>query len=434
MPDQVWRPPCVFSLGFAFTNALTWSVALGTPLILLCRHLGATPVEIGLTTAFPLLVLPLQVLATSLLPYFGYKRLVILSWSLRALFLAVPLVLTMLAPEIPSPWMLHALLAAMLCFTLFRAAGTSSIFPWVYIILPEGVRGRYYATEQVVTGAAAILTMLLSAWAMSALPTYSAFTALYLLAATGSVCAVTCLGQLPDSPAPRDLHLARILRRIWPLIRSPGPFRNYLALMSALALFNSSLQPFTIYYLRVRADISDSRLFLLSGVQVAGGILTAWLARRFADRTGARPFLISSQTVTAGVCLFWLLLLNNPAVWLNQLPLACFAQGAAGSLFALGNVKYTPQLSDDNDRAYVISVLGALAGLCGGTAPILWGWFLKDSSAQSIHVPRLALFFAGNFALQLALIPRFMRLQEKDPLPLRPFGWISAVIGLGDRK
>ncbi len=76
-------------------------------------------------------------------------------------------------------------------------------------------------------------------------------------------------------------------------------------------------------------------------------------------------------------------------------------------------------------------VLGALAGICGGVAPILWGWFLKDAQAQSINVARFAGFFACNLVLQLALIPRFARIREKEPLPRIPFHRIGSAFGFG---
>jgi len=431
---SVWHPPYVFSLGFVFSNALTWMVALGTPLLLLCQQLGATPLEIGLVSAFPMLMLPLQVIATAFLRHIGYKHQAMLGWSVRAVFLLVPLGIAIVAPAEPAPWMLPALITAMLGFAIFRAVGMSATFPWIYAILPDGLRGRYFATEQVVTGISGLFIMLLSAWIIKALPVYSAFTALYTLTMLGSISAVTCLHKLPDAPAPKDLHTAHILRNIWPLIRSRGPFRSYLLLMAAIALFNTSVRPFTAYYLRGQTVVSDSHIFLLVSVQVLGGIVMAFTARRFADRIGVRSLLLGAQVIMAGVCLFWLILVLGAAGLIPLLPLAYFALGSAESLLILGNLKYTPQLSNDNDRAFVCAVLGSLAGICGGVAPILWGWFLKDAQGQSINVARFAIFFACNLILQLALIPRFARIQEKDPLPRLPFRWIGSAFGFNDKE
>ena len=430
---SVWHPPYIFSLGFVSANALTWMVALGTPLLLLCQELGASPLQIGLVSAFPMLMLPLQVLATALLRHLGYKRQAMLGWSIRAVFLLVPLGIVITAPAEPAPWMLPALMMAMLGFAIFRAMGISVTFPWIYAILPENLRSRYFSTEQVVAGVSGLFIMLLSAWVIKALPVYSAFTALYVLTMIGSISSVSCLHKLPDALAPKDMHAAHILRNIWPLIRSRGPFRSYLLLMVSIALVNTSLRPFTVYYLRGQTDVSDSHIFLLVSMQIFGGIVMAFVTRRLADRTGVRPLLLGAQIVTAGVCLFWLILVLGAAGMIHLLPLVYFAMGSAESLLVLGNLKYTPQLSNDNDRAFVCAVLGALAGICGGVAPILWGWFLKDAQGQSINVARFAGFFACNLVLQLALIPRFARLWEKDPLPRLPFRWMNSAFGFNDK-
>ncbi|MGE4488007.1 MAG: MFS transporter [Kiritimatiellales bacterium] len=430
---SIWRPPYIFSLGFAFTNALTWMVALGTPLILLCQQLKATPLEIGLVSSFPFLVLPLQVLTTALLQYLGFKRQMILCWGIRSVFLLIPLGLAIAAPTDPAPWMLPALLMAMLCFTVFRAIGGSATFPWIYAILPNRLRGHYFTTEQVMVGLSGVFTMLLSAWAMHTLTVYAAFTVLFLLAITGSVGAVTCLQKLPDAPAPRDLHITRVLLGVWPLIRTKGPFRSYLLLMLTVSLFNTSTVPFTIYYLRGQTTVGDSWIFLLTGTQVVGSIAMSFIVKHFADRTGARPLLIGSQIIMAMVCLFWGILITGATGLLHLLPLAYLGTGAATNLLTLGNIKYTPQLSNDNDRAFVISVLNSLAGFCGGVAPILWGWFLKDVQTQSINPARFSVFFLCNLIIQLALIPRFARIPEKDPLPRWSLRWVISALGLNDK-
>ena len=437
--SNLWKPPYVFGMGFAFTNAFTWMVALSTPLILLCEELGASPFEIGLVSSFGLLVLPLQVLATSLLKYLGYKRQVMLGWSIRALFLTVPLTLSILAPETPAPWMLPTLLASVFLFTIFRALGTSCFFPWIYAILPEGMRGRYYATEQAMMGISGVFTMLLSAWVMKALPVYAAFTTLYALSILGSILSVSCLGQLPDPERPRELHLARILRGLLPLVTARGPFRSYLLLLSTHALVNTSIQPFIIYYLRTESHLSDSRIFIYSAVQVVGSIIAAWIARRYADRTGARPFFLAALLMLAGVYALWFGLIFGIERLHPLIPAAFAAVGASGSLYGIANNKYSPQLAGDDDRAFVISVLGALVGFCGGVAPVVWGWLLKDIATGTLHLPRFAGFFAFGFVLQLLLVPWFLSLREKEPMPmadlsgfmlLRPFRWFGEMLRL----
>ena len=54
------------ALEFAFFNALTWQIAVGTPMVLFAQRLGASPFAVGLAYGFLYLLMPVQVLATSL--------------------------------------------------------------------------------------------------------------------------------------------------------------------------------------------------------------------------------------------------------------------------------------------------------------------------------------------------------------------------------
>ncbi len=90
-------------LYFAFFNALNWQIATATPTVLFMAYLGADSFQTGLVYSWPLLLTPVQVFATVLLPRLGFKRLTIAGWGARSWFLLVPLGLTLLAREGTSP-------------------------------------------------------------------------------------------------------------------------------------------------------------------------------------------------------------------------------------------------------------------------------------------------------------------------------------------
>ena len=143
-------------LKFSFFNATTWMIALGTPLVLLAGQLGASSFEVGLIYSFVFLLLPVQILATSTLPRFGYRKQIIFAWLTRGVFLAIPVFLAFLAPEEPRRWMVYALILSAFGFSLFRTLGSCAIMPLLYAKLPEEVRGRYFSTDQAVMGIGAL--------------------------------------------------------------------------------------------------------------------------------------------------------------------------------------------------------------------------------------------------------------------------------------
>ena len=98
---------------FGFFNALTWQIGIGTPMVLFCEELGATAAQVGSAYSFVFILTPIQVLATALLPRFGYKKVMLGGWALRSVFLAVPVWLAIITPRIGvQPWMAPALVGS----------------------------------------------------------------------------------------------------------------------------------------------------------------------------------------------------------------------------------------------------------------------------------------------------------------------------------
>ena len=84
-------------LYFAFYNALNWQVGAGIPTVLFMEYLGANSFQTGLVYGWMLLLTPVQVFATVLLPRWGFKKLTMAGWGARGWFLLVPLGLALAA-------------------------------------------------------------------------------------------------------------------------------------------------------------------------------------------------------------------------------------------------------------------------------------------------------------------------------------------------
>ena len=135
-------------------------IGLGTPMVLFAEALGASALQVGLASSFLYLVLPVQVLATASLARLGYKRQMVMGWWIRALFLLVPLGLALYAPQPPASWMADLFVASVLGFCLLRAFGTAAHLPWMAAILPVEVRGRFFATDHMLTSGLGVGTLL----------------------------------------------------------------------------------------------------------------------------------------------------------------------------------------------------------------------------------------------------------------------------------
>src|SRR3954466_1320790 len=185
-------------LTFAFFNALAWQIGIGTPMVLFAEQLGATPFQVGLAYSFVFVLTPVQIISTALLPRFGFKALMLGGWRTRSFFLGVPAALAIVALQSGEhPWMVTALVASVFFFCVFRSIGAASGVSWFYAILPENVRGRYFASDKFLSAVAGVVTLLASATLFLVLPVYWALLVQYLIALLGSTISYFALKKLP---------------------------------------------------------------------------------------------------------------------------------------------------------------------------------------------------------------------------------------------
>ena len=426
-------------LKFGFFNATTWMIGLGTPLVLLAGQLGANSFEVGLAYSFVFLLLPIQIIATSTLPRFGYKRQVLFGWGARGLFLLIPLWLAFQAPETPARWMVYALVASTFFFSFFRALGSCAVMPLIYATLPDEVRGKYFSTDQAIIGASGILTLLLCALLFRLLPVYEAFVWQYLYALAGVGFSLYYLAKVKDPPKPRETSLREIVHETPRLCLRRTPFRQYLIFMIASALMGTAFVPLKAYYLKVDAGLGVDTILVLTALQYAGAILGTLIIRNRLDRIGVKPVFRLSLGLNVAISLYWFFLVKSESgALLAYLPVSYFLFGLAASQWITAHLKYMPRVCDEERQALHVSVHSAVVGIVGGLAPMLWGYAVKmPGSLPGVQNDRFALYFIALLCLQAILLLYVGQLtskhRERPALQtsaglLRPFRYVAQLV------
>jgi MFS family permease len=427
-------------LYFAFFNALNWQIATSTPTVLFMAYLGADSFQTGLVYGWPLLLTPVQVFATVLLPRLGFKRLTMAGWGARSWFLVVPLGLTLLAHDGPARWMIFAMVMAMFCYSLSRSVGAAAITTWLQGLVPESVRGRYWSTDQIMGGAASVGTLVLCAACFAWLPQAWAFTVLYAFSITGAWLALRCLRALPDIERPTVMSLATIRADTPRHLFGSGPFRPYLWLAVLYYVVMTPLVPFGAYYLTTVAGVSPASIMGYTILQYAGVIGGNWFMRSRIDRTGAKPFLRLTFILLILISAGWLGCLRWTAVIPWLMPVLYVMLGAGTGIFTASNVSYLAKILPPAERALPVSLHGALSYFTGGLAPVAWGILLKHGGeVPSLDLPVFQWFFVFTLVGALALVVLVNRIEEKaghvDPLLeggwiFRPFRTVSYLVKL----
>lgn len=428
-------------LAFGFFNALTWQIALGTPMVLFCERLGASTFEVGLAYAFVFLMTPLQIVATAWIPRFGFKRVMLTGWAFRTVFLFIPLVIAIRAPETGSRTLVMMLIGSVFFFSLFRALGVAAWLPWLYTILPTSIRGRYFATDQMIAGLGGVGTLLLCALLFRVYPLYEAFRLEYLIALIGSLLSFIALARLPNPPPTETIDLAAVARETPRILIRRSRFRQYLLVGIWFAITVTPIPPFCAYYLKVGPGFSASQILVLTTMQYAGVIVGATLIRSRIDRLGPKPFFRIAMTVYALVAVYWIAHLSGVFGGVSSLYGVYFLLGLAASLWFSAALNYLPQVMKQGKRALMVSINSSCAALAGGMSPIVWGLFLKNSGpVASIDADAFRLYFVFVLISTLGLFLFLNRLptavtlrRERLPglLVFRPFRAMTSLAGLG---
>lgn len=427
-------------LAFGFTNAMTWMIALGTPMVLLAGQLGASTVEVGLAFAGVFLMLPMQILATVGLPRFGYKKQMIFAWSVRSIFLLIPLGLAIARPEEPAHWMVYAMVGSVLAFAFFRSLGSCAVMPWVYSHVPDSIRGRYFATDQVLSGASGVFTLLLCSTLFALLPDYDAFAWEYGFALIGSILSVVLLSKVPDVEPPKATSVPEIIRETPQWCTRPGGFRQYLGFMITASLVGTSFQPFIAYYLQVEIHLSPEKILFYAAIQFVGSISGALFLRPRIDKMGVKPAFRISLGIQILLMGYWIALIAGLSQLLVVVPLGYFLFGFATAHWTSANLKYLPRICPEEKRALTVSIHSSVVGVIGGIAPICWGFLLREpGDAAGVRTPQMIAYLATTATIQTGLAFYVSRLTSKgrhlppifaeSPL-LRPFRNLATLVNL----
>lgn len=417
-PESVASALAPFRPAFWFGgfNGLTWMVSLGTPMVLLAQHLGASAFQVGLASSFVFLLLPIQVISTAALPHLGFKKQMVTAWLVRSLFLVVPLALVWIEFEAPAPWMPAALVASVFGFCLCRAFGTAAHLPWIAAIVPLGLRGRFFGTEQAITSIVGVGTLLTCAALFASLPGHAAFTIVYMAAVVGAFLAAWNLTRLPDAPAPAAPPLGKMWSHAVRLCGSSGLFRHYLLLKLTGAVVTSSIAAFTAYYLKSAGQIASSEIMFLTAVAFGGQIVGTGGIRHLLDRFPLRRFFQISSAVICLVDLFWLALLSGADGLVPWLGVPYFLVGVGVGMMNVTHFTYLPELAEEAERPITMAIFTAALGLLSGVAPILWGLVLREPGPMpAMNVQAFVVFFAVGLGLNAALVLLYARLPDLRP-------------------
>ncbi len=402
---------------FAFFNALTFQIIIGTPLFLYAKSIGASSTVLGLLAAATPLMTMLQLPAAKYLPVFGYRRFVLMGWGARTVIIFFVALIPLLG-FLDNATKLTLLVFCILVFNMMRGAASAAWMPWIALLIPEEARARFLSRDQIFMYGGSLLALLVSALMIGGEVSVYEFSLVFLLSGLAGGVALYFIKKIPDVHAPEAMEKSAVAVP-WRTIFFYPPFFALL-LFNMLFVFEvGSLGVFTVQYLRDLPGFNDSVVLYLSCLSFVGSLLVLPFVGRLLDRFGNKVVLFVSLLLFGSVILGWFCLaagLVSPksgVVFMVNL-----LGGIAGAAFNVANSRMAFAVMPQMGRDHFFALFSVITSLGLGASPVLWGISLDYIGAFEVvtgafHLHRHSIYFGVLFVLNILTLLQVRRLHER---------------------
>ncbi len=382
-------------------------------------HLGMSEVLIGALAALPFLATLFQIPAATHLVRHGRRRTLCLRTARAARVAWLPVLLLPLLP------LSHAVKSALVLGILalsyaFGSVSFVSWLSWTTDLVPDGLRGRFFGTRNMLCGAAGMLATVVLGHLLDVfrrggtLGTNAGFAFTFGVAVAAGLVSLRFLARISE-PAPVSSRPSKVGGLTIPL-RDPN-FRRYLLFALAWGFSVNLAGPFLNVYLLRDLGYSYGFVAALTALSAISDLVGMRLWGALSDRVKNKPVIRMAGVVAAALPLGWLALGPDSLV----LPLLLYAVGGgfwAGINLCSSNLLL--RIAPGQSRPLYFSAYAVLGGIGSAAAPLLAGALLKTAGNDAPlpllgHeiLPIQALFVASGVLRTLSLL-LLRRVQEPE--------------------
>ncbi|MCA9875036.1 MAG: MFS transporter [Anaerolineales bacterium] len=418
-------------------RGLRWSIAgdsansifvqftfFGSVFILFLDALGLGKGAIGvLLSFFPFAGLIALVIAPAV-ARFGYKRTFLTFWALRTVITALLLLTPQVLAHFGEALTIVYVGTIVAGFALCRATGETGKYPWTQEYVPNHVRGKFSALDNLFTTIVGIVAVSIAGYVIDQSTGFRGFMLLIGAGVAAGFLAVWAYSFIPGGhPIPAAHQAHRDLREAI----ADTSFRNYLLAIALMTLATIPMTSFLPLFMREEVGLADGQVILLQNGTLVGSLLSVYAWGWAADRYGSTPVMLSGVLMRVFLPVFWLLMPRNSAISLYvALAIAVF-QGVANMGWAIGSARllFVRVVPPDKKSDYM-ALYYAWIGLAGGLSQLVGGWILdlaQGVSGQFLVVtvdPYTPLFVMG-LTLPLASLFFFRGVQRDSTVSMGKF-------------
>ncbi len=378
-------------------SVFTTLTVFGSVFPLFLADLGLDKARIGLALA----LIPYATLISPIMAPFvskwGFRRTFLTVWTIRKFIitamLLAPAILATAGPDAAFTWVTVCIIGFALC----RATGDTGLLPWTQELVPNDIRGKFMAFENVIVTLVQIAIVALAGFLIDRLGGSARYVAPMGIGVVGGLIGVLLFSFLPGGkPARQTIDLRAHLAEMQLALKD----RNFMFFMGMLTLvtFGSALSgAFIPLFANEKIGLSPGNVVLLSIGSSAGTLLAALPVGWALDRIGNKPLMLIGLAMLLALPVCWLAAPRNEPTSLAFAMGVSFLAGIGGATWSMSwsrflfNTAVPPQHS-----AVYLSTYYAWSSFVGGSGPLLAGAILTALA------PITANPYTGLFIISLA--------------------------------
>lgn len=434
--EKIRRLPWNIALS-ATNNVFAQLTFFGSTFVLFLNELGAKNSEIGfLLSLLPFFGIVALFIAPSVAK-FGYKRTFVIFFGVRNVVTAGLLLVPGIQAEYGSQAAMTAITIIVMGFALCRAVSETALIPWTQEFIPNSIRGKHTALNDMVTRITGLLAIGFAGIVLGFPGGIERFLVLFAVAVIFEVIAIWAASHLPGGAPTQSTTASH--RGLLHALRD----RNFVLYLIGLGILTLGSAPlaFLPIFMQNHVGLSDSAVVLLQMGGIIGGFSAVYLLGWASDRYGSKPVMLTGLYIKALLPLGWLLMPRHSEWSLALAMVIAVILGIADIAWAIGSGRllYVKVVPSEKKTEYM-AVFYAAVGIVGGLSQIVAGQLLDAAENLSgqlaiFPVDQFTPLFIASIVLTAISIVLFNRVQADSPVSVGEFAGMfvhgNPVLALG---
>jgi HEAT repeat protein/Na+/melibiose symporter-like transporter len=399
----------------------------GSVFVLFLSELGFSKTQIGFELSlFPFFGL-VALLVAPAVARIGYKRTFLTFWGARNVVTALLLLTPWVVVRFGVSGTLLFVTGIVAAFSLCRAVGETAWYPWAQEMIPNSIRGKFAATNQIFTTLVGLAAVSVAGFVVERSTDLSRFTNLIGAGVLFGLFSVWAYAQIPGgAPEGTGTVEGESHRDIWDAIHDGG-FVSYLLGFSLVTLATVPMVSFLPLFMQEQVGLSEGQVVLLQNGTLVGGLLSSYLWGWAADRYGSKPVMLTGLLLTLTLPVWWTIMPRESDWSLSIAVAIAFIQGVGSIGWSIGSARilFVSVVPPEKKSDYM-ALYYACAGLVGGISQLVGGWILDMSQGVSGEIAGVALdpytpLFLLGFVVSLAGLIVLQRTREAHAVGVAEF-------------